>query len=120
MNEERVLELIYPLLDEYDRSIWEDIRYIDLANAWLKIVDESLDILKKKHKRISAIDIIELEELRRKMLLDYLKGNVEYKMDEEDDDLYSFIPLKGMDGVKLRAEVIRVDGIPMDQLEERR
>ena len=75
MNEDRVLNLIYDLLDEYDRSIWEDIDYVDLADAWIKIVDGSYKELAKKYTDEFDIDIEELENLRKKMLLDYLKGD---------------------------------------------
>lgn len=76
MNEERVLNLVYKLLDEYDRSIWEDIRYIDLADKWLYIVDESINTLRKKAaKEQTEVSYVELCDLRRKMLLDYLKGD---------------------------------------------
>lgn len=75
MDEERVLNLIYSLLDEYDRSLWENIRYIDLADKWLEIVDESYKTLKKKaNGDVMKVSIVELGELRRSMLLEYLKG----------------------------------------------
>lgn len=73
--ESRSLELIFDLLDEYDREEWENINYIDLAEAWLSILDESYKTLKKKTRYVS---INELDELRRSMLLEYLrkeKGN---------------------------------------------
>lgn len=74
MNEERVLNLVYDLLDEYDREYWENINYIDLADAWIHILNHSYDILAKEAGSRSAVKISDLEDLRRNMLLDYLKG----------------------------------------------
>ena len=75
MNEERVLNLIYSLLKAYDRSLWENIRYIDLADKWLDIVDETSYALEKKAaNEQTEVSYVELCDLRRKMLLDYLKG----------------------------------------------
>ena len=71
--ESRSLELIFDLLDEYDREEWENINYIDLAEAWLSILDESYKKLKKKTRYVS---ITELDELRRTMLLEYLRRGV--------------------------------------------
>lgn len=71
--ESRSLELIFDLLDEYDREEWENINYIDLAEAWLSILDESYKTLKKKTRDVS---ITELDELRRSMLLEYLRRGV--------------------------------------------
>ena len=73
--ESRSLELIYGLLDEYDRSLWENIRYIDLADAWLSIIDESLISLRKKAaKEQSEVSYVELCDLRREKLLEYLRS----------------------------------------------
>lgn len=33
--------LIYPLLDEYDRGLWERIKYIELAREWIKVLDDN-------------------------------------------------------------------------------
>lgn len=34
-------KLIYPLLDEYDRGLWEHIDYIELAEEWIKVLDDN-------------------------------------------------------------------------------
>lgn len=75
MNEERVLNLIYDLLDEYDREIWEDIDYIDLADAWIHILNHSYKTLAKEAGSKHDVSISDLEDLRKNMLLDYLKGD---------------------------------------------
>lgn len=33
--------LIYPLLDIYDRGLWEHISYIELAKEWVKVLDDN-------------------------------------------------------------------------------
>ena len=75
MNEDRVLKLVYDLLDQYDRSIWEDIQYIDLANAWINILNHSYETLAKEVGSKDDVSISDLEDLRKNMLLDYLKGD---------------------------------------------
>ena len=78
------MNLVYDLLDQYDRSIWEDIQYIDLANAWITIIDRSYKILSEKVTDDFDIDISELEDLRKNMLLDYLKGVTDYEHTEDE------------------------------------
>lgn len=34
-------KLIYPLLDECDRGLWEHIDHIELAEEWIKVLDDS-------------------------------------------------------------------------------
>lgn len=34
-------KLIYPLLDECDRGLWEHLNYIELAEEWIKILDDN-------------------------------------------------------------------------------
>lgn len=38
MNLDRVVDLVYELLDECDISLWEDINYCDLAFIWVELV----------------------------------------------------------------------------------
>ncbi len=46
--------IIFPLLNEYDRSVWEDIEYIELADKWVE--------LKKRYKADDDSIIKELEK----------------------------------------------------------
>lgn len=46
--------IIFPLLDEYDIGLWEDIEYIDLADKWVEF--------KKKYKADDDSIIKELEK----------------------------------------------------------
>lgn len=66
MNEERILRLVYDLLDEYDIEIWEDIDYIDLADFWVKMIKET----SKKYK-----DLEKIEKIREELLYEYLFNN---------------------------------------------
>lgn len=34
-------KLIYPLLDECDRGLWEHISYIELAEEWIKVLNDN-------------------------------------------------------------------------------
>lgn len=34
-------KLIYPLLDECDRGLWEHISYIELAEEWVKVLNDN-------------------------------------------------------------------------------
>ena len=85
MKEKRILGLVKDLLDEYDRGIWESIRYIDLADEWLNIIDYTMLDYKKYGSE-------GLEEKREKLLYDYLFNNkklitkttVDYEIVEDD------------------------------------
>lgn len=85
MKEKRILGLVKDLLDEYDRGYWENIRYIDLADEWLNILDYTMVDYKKygsdRH-----------EEKIEKLLYDYLFNNkklitkttIDYEIVEDD------------------------------------
>lgn len=85
-KEKRILNIVFDLLKEYDRSCWEDIRYIDLADVWLNILDYT------KFDWDNPIERNELDEKRKKLLYDYLFNNkkiitktvVNYEIVEDD------------------------------------
>jgi len=43
-------KLIYPLLNEYDRGLWEHINYIELAEEWIKVLDDNPPYLKFENR----------------------------------------------------------------------
>jgi len=67
-KEATVLELIYELLDEYDINIWKDISYVELADFWVNLIEET-----SKEK----LDTISLENKRKSLLQEYLFGDKE-------------------------------------------
>ena len=83
-KEERILNIVFNLLEEYDRSYWENIRYI--ADVWLNILNYT------KFDWNNPIDKNELVEKRKKLLYDYLFNNkkiitktvVNYEIVEDD------------------------------------
>lgn len=85
MKEKRILGLVKDLLDEYDRGYWENIRYIDLADEWLNILDYTMVDCEK-------YGMIEIEEKIEKLLYDYLFNNkklitkttIDYEIVEDD------------------------------------
>lgn len=85
-KEKRILNIVFELLKEYDRSCWENIKYIDLADVWLNILDCT------KFDWDNPIDRNELVEKRKKLLYDYLFNNkkiiaktvVNYEIVEDD------------------------------------
>ena len=85
MKEKRILGLVKDLLDEYDRGYWENIRYIDLADEWLNILDYTMVNYKE-------YGMIETEEKIEKLLYDYLFNNkklitkttIDYEIVEDD------------------------------------
>lgn len=87
MKEKRILGLVKDLLDEYDRGIWENIRYIDLADEWLNIIDYTMVDYEKYGSD-------GLEEKREKLLYDYLFNNkklitkttIDYEIVEDEYD----------------------------------
>lgn len=56
---------IYMLLDEYDRGVWEDIAYIDLADFWAKMI-------LKTAKEYEKVDYKGIEKARKELLKEFL------------------------------------------------
>lgn len=50
-------KLIYPLLDEYDRGLWEHINYIKLAKEWIKVLDDNPYLKVKNHTEARKRDL---------------------------------------------------------------
>ena len=68
-KEDRIFQLVWDLLNEYDIEVWEDIQYIDLANFWVEMIKET----SKKYD-----DLEEVENIRKDLLYEYLfKSEVE-------------------------------------------
>ena len=61
-------KLIYPLLDECDRGLWEYISYIELAEEWIKILDDNPYPKVKNHTQARKRDLRQwmLEQLMQK------------------------------------------------------
>ena len=64
--EDRILRLVYDLLNEYDIEMWENIDYIDLAYFWVKMIKET----SKKYD-----SLVEVEKIRENLLYEYLFDN---------------------------------------------
>ena len=64
--EDRILRLVYDLLNEYDIEMWENIDYIDLAYFWVKMIKET----SKKYD-----SLVEAEKIREDLLYEYLFDN---------------------------------------------
>lgn len=87
MKEKRILGLVKDLLDEYDRGYWENIRYIDLADEWLNILNYTMTDYRESEND-------GLEKKREKLLYDYLFNNkklitkttIDYEIVEDDYD----------------------------------
>lgn len=50
-------KLIYPLLDEYDRALWEHISHIELAEEWIKVLDNNPYPKVKNHTEARKRDL---------------------------------------------------------------
>ena len=51
--QDRIVKLIYDLLNEYDIGLWRDIEYIDLAEWWVETIDSGVleeNAIKKRLK----------------------------------------------------------------------
>lgn len=59
-------EIIYPLLDECDRGLWEHISHIELAREWIKVLDDNPYPIVKNHTEARKKDL-------RKWIADQLK-----------------------------------------------
>ena len=64
-KEDRIFQLVWDLLDEQDIQTWKKIDYIELANFWVNMIEESV-------KNNPFYSYIELERLRERKLRDYL------------------------------------------------
>lgn len=64
-KEDRIFQLVWDLLDEYDIQIWKDIDYIELADFWVNMIEETA-----KNNPFHNYD--ELERLRERKLREYL------------------------------------------------
>lgn len=70
-KEDRIFQLVWDLLNEYDIQIWKDIDYIELADFWVNMIEETT-----KNDPFHNYD--ELERLRERKLREYLfKSEVE-------------------------------------------
>ena len=70
-KEDRIFQLVWDLLNEYDIQIWKDIDYIELADFWVNMIEETA-----KNNPFHNYD--ELERLRERKLREYLfKSEVE-------------------------------------------
>ena len=68
---DRIFQLVWDLLDEYDIQVWKDIDYIELADFWVNMIEETA-----KNDPFHNYD--ELERLRERKLREYLfKSEVE-------------------------------------------
>ena len=50
-------KLIYPLLDEYDRGLWEHINHIELAEEWIKVLNDNPYPKVKNHNEARKRDL---------------------------------------------------------------
>ena len=52
---DNIVDMVFDLLNELDINVWEDIRYIDLADIWCKLVKDYApddNLIKQKLKEI--------------------------------------------------------------------
>ena len=56
---------VYMLLDAYDRSVWEDIAYVDLADFWSEMII-------KTAKEYEKVDYKGIEKERKELLKEFL------------------------------------------------
>lgn len=97
MNKERVFRLVYDLLDEYDIEEWENIQYIDLANFWVEMINET----SKKSN-----DFIELEKIREDLLYEYLFPNE--TRTNKLEDIRNYIKQSDLDKMLWGKELMKI------------
>ena len=66
-----IFELIFDLLNEYDRGLWEDIRYVPLAEMWIESLGEAIS----RSDSDEEIDAIIRQEFRDKLEKAITGGN---------------------------------------------
>jgi hypothetical protein len=66
-----IFELIFDLLNEYDIGLWEDIRYVPLAEMWIESLGEAIS----QSASDEEIDVILRQEFRDKLEKAITGGN---------------------------------------------
>ena len=76
-----VINLVFPLLNEIDIKLLEDIQYVDLAEEWVRIM-ESEDYQEK----VWDLNFVDLDEYIKFKLRKFFISNCDKKKGENDEN----------------------------------
>ena len=76
-----VINLVFPLLNEIDINLLEDIQYIDLAEEWVRIIESE-----EYQEKVLDLNFVDLDEYIKFKLRKFFISNCDRKKGERKDE----------------------------------
>lgn len=76
-----VINLVFPLLNEIDIKLLEDIQYIDLAEEWVHIIESE-----EYQEKVLDINFVDLDEYIKFKLRKFFISNCDRKKVESNEN----------------------------------
>lgn len=76
-----VINLVFPLLNEIDINLLEDIQYIDLAEEWVNIIESE-----EYQEKVLDLNFVDLDEYVKFKLRKFFISNCDRKKGESNEN----------------------------------
>ena len=76
-----VINLVFPLLNEIDIKLLEDIQYIDLAEEWVHIIESE-----EYQEKVLDLNFVDLDEYIKFKLRKFFISNCDLKKGESNEN----------------------------------
>ena len=76
-----VINLVFPLLNEIDINLLEDIQYIDLAEEWVRIIESE-----EYQEKVLDLNFVDLDEYIKFKLRKFFISNCDRKKGESNEN----------------------------------
>ena len=76
-----VINLVFPLLNEIDINLLEDIQYIDLAEEWVHIIESE-----EYQEKVLDLNFVDLDEYIKFKLRKFFISNCDRKKEESNEN----------------------------------
>ena len=76
-----VINLVFPLLNEIDIKLLEDIQYIDLAEEWVHIIESE-----EYQEKVLDLNFVDLDEYIKFKLRKFFISNCDRKKGESNEN----------------------------------
>lgn len=76
-----VINLVFPLLNEIDIKLLEDIQYIDLAEEWVHIIESE-----EYQEKVLDLNFVDLDEYIKFKLRKFFISNCDRKRGESNEN----------------------------------
>ena len=76
-----VINLVFPLLNEIDINLLEDIQYIDLAEEWVHIIESE-----EYQEKVLDLNFVDLDEYIKFKLRKFFISNCDRKKGESNEN----------------------------------